>query len=299
MREKCLLIINMIILVVSLSIVEETFAKENQSVKFGTWLPKDRIENQRNLSAISALELLVNEERVLLYQASQSYRIYLSIFSDGSEEQILWQSDELVGYDFYNPWWIPVPALAGSQLNANDLPDLFVCYSIDCGNSQYSKCWKQYMLLLFDIEREMTSPIPLSEIQQSLTEGENSLYYTDEEGNQGFSRNSLVMMLPASEETSLELYVWSRTEWSPHPPSNTPASKIYKVVKYLFVIDRVSAVRKIEGTYQETSSFLRAIFSERRKLKEIPPPLLLNFLKKAPNYLCEENEWFRYLEGWE
>lgn len=89
------------------------------------------------------------------------------------------------------------------------------------------------------------------------------------------------------------IYVWSRRE------REYAGEASYQIVHYRVDGQELLVIEENDGNYQTTSEQLRAVLQHRQEYEEAPVPILLNFLKKSPNYLCEENEWFRYLEGWE
>jgi hypothetical protein len=79
--------------------------------------------------------------------------------------------------------------------------------------------------------------------------------------------------------------------------SNQPEQETYQIEFYHIHEQQVVLVENTHGNYDKTSTILQAVIQKQQGQEDAPDPLLLNFSKRAPNYLCEEDEWFHSLEG--
>lgn len=99
------------------------------------------------------------------------------------------------------------------------------------------------------------------------------------------------MLVKYLEPEACSIYIWSRHEQS--------GEATYQIVHYRVDGQELLVIEEDNGNYQTTSEQLRAVLQHRQEYEKAPVPILLNFLKKPPEYQCDEGEWFRYLEGWE
>lgn len=87
------------------------------------------------------------------------------------------------------------------------------------------------------------------------------------------------------------IYVWSRIRTIEQAEVVT-----YQLERYDIQEQQVLPMETVTGNYQATSEKVRTAMQARREQADAPAPVLLNFLKHAPEYLCEEDEWFQYWE---
>ncbi len=83
--------------------------------------------------------------------------------------------------------------------------------------------------------------------------------------------------------------VWSRLERSEEIS--------YQISQYQVKGRQILTLENIDGDYDEASEILSIMIQERREQEEAPEPILLNLLKDASDYLCDEDEWFQFLVG--
>ncbi len=99
------------------------------------------------------------------------------------------------------------------------------------------------------------------------------------------------MLVKYLEPEACSIYIWSRHEQS--------GEATYQIVHYRVGGQELLVIEENNGNYQTTSEQLRAVLQHRQEYEKAPVPILLNFLKKSPDYQCDEDGWFRYLKGWE
>ena len=177
--------------------IDRAYGASSQTITFGTWRTQIDLQDMNYLNESDGAWLLpLGEKTLAFYQKRQGTAAFLSLFHD-DHEQILWKTDEI---DTLHSIWTPSPILATALLNANEIPDIFLSYSLDCGNSNRSECWKQMLTFVFDEDASIRVSLPLSEVQKSFTfpqKGEEE-FFTDINGEQAFRRQSILMLLPTS-----------------------------------------------------------------------------------------------------
>jgi hypothetical protein len=99
------------------------------------------------------------------------------------------------------------------------------------------------------------------------------------------------LILQHVEPEPCTIAVWSRLEQS--------GEVSYHITLYQVSGQQIVLIENIDGHYDDTSEILHTVIQKRQEQEEAPEPILLNFLKNAPDYLCDEEDWFRYLEEWE
>ncbi|MCP4405446.1 MAG: hypothetical protein GY801_50110 [bacterium] len=95
---------------------------------------------------------------------------------------------------------------------------------------------------------------------------------------------------------SLEPAPGKLSVWSRMTDSDQPEQELYQVEFHQIQEQQVTLLETIDGSYHETSTILHSVIQKQREQENAPVPLLLNFSKRAPEYLCEEDEWFQFLE---
>jgi hypothetical protein len=260
----------------------EVRANEKDILKFGIFITKsDDAWNEQQLGKSfspegeKVLMLTLPEKLIVLYRDKQSLRVYLSVFRHGKEE-ILWETDDIPPSEL-----VAKPILVAGVLNANSIPDILICYSIDCGIGSSSECWEQEIRFSFDGQNVIEESIPLSAVDMNI--GDRPEDSWDNRWNR------LVMIVSASENSPCMIYVWSQRYRSEDQPLDaTERMYTYQIVEYQVKENQLVKVETTEGSRLQTSELLRSILWTRREQGN--EPLLLNF-ERSP-YLVNENTWF-------
>ncbi len=271
-----------------------TWAHEKNTLRFGELVTKsddawDGLQLGQRLSSEEEEHVLIlplTEKLGVLYRQKSNGRIYLSVFDQG-EKQILWKSDKSLGLITASM----TPVLATGLLNLNDIPDLFVCYTDNCGTGRVSECWNQELRFFFDEQSVTSTLIPLSAVDRSF-----GIWAEDcaQPGDCWENRQeALVLIVPASEGTPGTIYVWSqRYRSEDKPPGATERMYTYEITEYQIRGHHIVEVETTKGGRFQTTELLRSIIWTRREQGN--EPLLLNFAFSP--YLFDENTWFHFFK---
>ena len=288
------LIISFVCILISLPISAQS---DEKTLQFGTWqenIPSILMKHfqtlQTNLQGVYILP--INERKFMLYQNPINFRVYLSHVSE-EKEDVLWETAEIEDIKDY---WTPTPIVAAGLLDQNMIPDILLSYSVNCGNSQRSKCWHQYLRLFIDSSKEKSYAFDLSSIEKSFREHEQDIYYTNQSGGQAFWHHILVIIFPANKGQSLELLFWTRSEFYFQPKKQIPSSLTYKINRYKVTPTQMSHIVEFEGDYMETSQQIYSLLGNRKEIEKAPEPLFLDFSRQPIETLCNQEQWFHIMD---
>jgi hypothetical protein len=278
-------------------------AYEEQNIRFSTSPDHEwwRQQEESGADIYVYLTLPLEEKIIALYEEWEKdpdARQFLSVFNQQQEEErVLWKTDTLIDSQGSN-------VLMASEFNANTIPDLLLSYWTGGWSSEERWTFReQYLHLFLDWQHITDDPVPLSAIDFSISESEDGtvLYHADQDQEKPASqRYSLVLLLPASQETPLQLYLWSRIERFKAPERERTV--LYQVAEYQaeeshFVRQRtLEEQRHVRELPLYTSGFLRSVIHTAQEQGR--EPLLLDFDAPWNAFLCSEETWFGLMEEW-
>ncbi len=281
-------------------------ASEEQKIRFSTspdhaWWRLQEESGKFHSTFYVSLTLPLNEKMVVLYEEWEKdpdARQFLSVFnSQQEEEQVLWKTDASINNEI-------VHVLMTSDFNTNTTPDFLLSYWTGGWEGEARWTFREQSLHLFvDWQHITVEPIPLSAIDFSMSELDDGsvLYhaYQDQE-KPASQRYSLVLLLPASQEMPLHVYVWSRIEQFKAPEIEHTVR--YHVAEYQAEESHFAKQRTLEEQRYirelplHTSELLRSVLQTAREQGR--EPLLLAFDAPWNAFLCSEERWFGLMEEW-
>lgn len=278
-------------------------AYEGQKIRFSTSPDHEWWRQQEETGAdISVYLTLPLDGKMVGFYYNRTKKpdsdIFLSVFNQqGEEERVLWETDVLIDSQSSN-------VLMASEFNANTVPDLLLSYWT--GGWMSEERWtfrEQYLHLFLDWQHITADAVPLSAIDFSMSELDDGsvLYHAYQDREKPASQwYSLVLLLPASQEMPLTLYVWSRIERYKNP--ETKHTVVYQLIEYQAEESHVvkqrtlKEQRHVQGLPLHTSGFLRSVIHTAQEQGR--EPLLLDFDAPGNVFLCSEETWFGLMEEW-